>query len=50
MARHAYIHLLQLLHLTDQVLAQFPDMTTLGWANKYINHPKVMPNLHVTET
>ena len=41
---------LQLLHLTDQSLTQLPDMVMFGWTNKYINHPKPIPKLHVMET
>ena len=41
---------LQLLDLTDQVLTQLTHMTVFGQATKYINHPKLMPKLHETET
>ena len=41
---------LEPLHLTDQVLIQWSDMTTFGQTTKYINHPKLMSNLHITET
>ena len=37
---------LQLLYPTDQVLTYLPDITILGQTTKYINHSKLMPNLH----
>ena len=40
----------QLLHLTDKVLTKLPDMTSFRHTTKYINHPRLMPNLHETET
>ena len=47
--RHTSIQHLQLLYPTDQVLTQLPDMTSFGQMTKYINHPKLIPNLHATE-
>ena len=48
--RCASIHHLQLSYPTEQVLAKLSDMTSFGQRTKDINHPKLMPTLHVTET
>ena len=40
------IHHLQLLHLAEHVLIQLPDMASFGRTLKYINHPKLISNLH----
>ena len=41
---------LQLLYPTNLVLTQLPDMTSFGCMTKYINHPRLMPNLHAMES
>ena len=48
--RHASIQHLQSLYPPDQVLTKLPDMTSCGQIRKYINHLRLMPNLHATET
>ena len=40
---------LQLLYMSDQVLIHLPDITTFWWTTKYINQPKIIPNLHAEE-
>ena len=40
--------LLQLLHPTEQVLANLQDINSFRWAMKHINHPNLMPDLSTT--
>ena len=43
--RHMSIHL-QLLHHTEHVLTNLPDITSIKWTMKYFNHSNLMSNLH----
>ena len=39
---------LQLLHPTEHVLSNLPDINSFGHTTKYINHPNLMPDLSTT--